>query len=355
MTAVRPLRVLVVDDSALVRQTVLSVLAHEGFEIVTAADPLIAMERMKAAEPDVILLDLEMPRMDGLSFLRKIMSEHPLPVVICSAVAQRGSENALRALEEGAVDIVLKPQIGVQQFLYESAVTLADAVRGAAQARLLRRATRAVAPARAPVARPFPSAAEPSASVVAIGASTGGTTALRLLLEQVDADSPAIVIVQHMPRAFTAGFAQGLDRTAAVHVREATHGDTLVRGVALLAPGDSHLRIVQRPRGGYGVELYSGPLVSRHRPSVDVMFQSVAACYGPNAIGIILTGMGADGAVGLEEMHRNGAFTIAQDEATSVVFGMPREAIARGAVDSVLPLQKIAPTVNSRKIPAGRA
>ena len=353
MTAAGALRVLVVDDSALVRQTIHSVLAHEGFEVVTAADPLIAMERMKAAQPDVILLDLEMPRMDGLSFLRKIMSEHPLPVVICSAVAPRGSENALRALEEGAVDIVLKPQIGVQQFLYESAVTLADAVRGAAQARLPRRAT--WVQASAPIARPFPTAAEPSASVVALGASTGGTSALRQFLDNVDPQSPAIVIVQHMPRAFTAGFARGLDRTAAVHVREATHGDRLVRGVALLAPGDSHMRIVHAPRGGYAVELYSGPLVSRHRPSVDVLFESAAACFGPNAIGVILTGMGIDGASGLREMRRSGAFTIAQDEATSVVFGMPKEAIARGAVDSVLPLPEIAVAVNRRMVQTSRA
>ncbi len=333
-----PMRVLVVDDSALVRQTVLSVLTHEGFEVVTAADPLIAMERMKAAEPDVILLDLEMPRMDGLSFLHKIMSEAPRPVVICSAVAPRGSENALRALEEGAVDIVVKPQIGVQQFLHESAVMLADAVRAAAQAKIGRRGALAMHSRPAPPPRPFPIANEASANVIAIGASTGGTTALRVLLDGMDADTPAIAIVQHMPRAFTGGFARLLDRTAGVHVREAADGDRLVHGVALLAPGDSHMRVV---RGGR-VEVFSGPLVSRHRPSVDVLFQSVAESYGARAVGVILTGMGADGAAGLHEMRRAGALTIAQDEATSVVFGMPREAIERGAAECVLPLQDIA-------------
>lgn len=334
----RPLRVLVVDDSALVRQTVLSVLTHEGFDVVTAADPLIAMERMKAAEPDVILLDLEMPRMDGLSFLHKIMSEAPRPVVVCSAVAPRGSENALRALEEGALDIVVKPQIGVQQFLHESAVMLADAVRAASQAKMARRGTVAMRLPPAPPPRPLPVASEASANVIAIGASTGGTTALRVLLDAMDADSPAIAIVQHMPRAFTGAFARLLDRTAGVHVREAAHGDRLVRGVALLAPGDSHMRVV---RGGR-VEVFSGPLVSRHRPSVDVLFQSVAESFGAGATGVILTGMGADGAAGLHEMRRAGAFTIAQDEATSVVFGMPREAIERGAAECVLPLQEIA-------------
>lgn len=333
----RPVRVLVVDDSALVRQTVLSMLTHEGFDVVTAADPLIAMERMKAAEPDVILLDLEMPRMDGLSFLHKIMSENPRPVVICSAVAQRGSENALRALEQGALDIVVKPQIGVQQFLHESAVMLADVVRAAAQAKIPRRGPVAVRPPPAPPRR-FPIGDDAATNVIAIGASTGGTTALRVLLDGMDVDSPPIAIVQHMPRAFTSGFARLLDRTAGVHVREAANGDRLVRGVALLAPGDSHMRVV---RGGR-VEIFSGPLVSRHRPSVDVLFESVAESYGAGATGVILTGMGADGAAGLHAMRRAGALTIAQDEATSVVFGMPREAIERGAAELVLPLHEVA-------------
>jgi two-component system chemotaxis response regulator CheB len=337
----RPLRVLVVDDSVLVRQTILTVLTHEGFDVVTAADPLIAIERMKNAPPDVILLDLEMPRMDGLSFLQKIMSEDPKPVVICSAVAPVGSENALRALEEGAVDIVVKPQIGVQRFLYESAVMLADAVRAASVAKVARRAAREPMGARAARSPRRYAGGEPSSTIIAVGASTGGTTALRVLLEGMRADGPAVVIVQHMPRMFTGAFAQALDRTAAVHVREAVDGDALTRGVALLAPGDRHMRVVHGVRGGWEVEVFDGPLVTRHRPSVDVLFRSVAKTAGANAVGVLLTGMGADGADGLLSIHQAGGFTIAQDEASSVVFGMPKEAIGRGAVDRVLPLQEI--------------
>jgi two-component system, chemotaxis family, protein-glutamate methylesterase/glutaminase len=240
---------------------------------------------------------------------------------------------------------VLKPQIGVQQFLHESALVLADAVRAAAVARVTKRG--APAPRRAaPARRPFPSGSEPSANVIAVGASTGGTTALRVLLQGMRADSPAMVIVQHMPRAFTGAFARALDAMGTVHVREAVDGDRLVRGVALLAPGDEHMRVVQAPRGGYAVEIVSGPLVSRHRPSVDVLFRSVAGTYGGNAIGILLTGMGADGAEGLLEMRRSGALTIAQDEATSVVFGMPREAMRRGAVERILPLHEIAAAID---------
>ncbi len=353
-----PLRVLVVDDSVLVRQTILTVLTHEGFEVVTAADPLIAMERMKAAAPDVILLDLEMPRMDGLSFLRKIMAEDPRPVVICSAVAPRGSENALRALDEGAVDIVVKPQLGVQQFLHESAVMLADAVRAASVARVGPRALRDVSGRPKAPAPPRSISAETSSTIIAVGASTGGTNALRVLLQGIHADSPAIVIVQHMPRMFTGMFAQSLDRLAEVQVKEAGQGDRLVRGLALLAPGDQHMRVVRAKRGGHEVELFTGPLVSRHRPSVDVLFESVARNVGADAIGVLLTGMGSDGADGLLEMRRAGAFTVAQDESTSVVFGMPREAIARGAADCILPLQEIAPSIETawgtRRLPITR-
>lgn len=343
------MRVLVVDDSVLVRQTILTVLTHEGFEVVTAADPLIAMERMKKAPPDVILLDLEMPRMDGLSFLRKIMREDPRPVVICSAVAPVGSENALRALDEGAVDIVLKPQIGVQRFLHESAVMLADAVRAASVARVARRGAPPPAVARPRPVPPRTAGGEASSAVIAVGASTGGTTALRVLLEGMQRDGPAMVMVQHMPRMFTGPFAQALDRTAAVHVREAADGDALLRGVALLAPGDRHMRVVRARGGAWQIELFDGPLVTRHRPSVDVLFHSVAGTAGPNAVGVLLTGMGADGADGLLAMRRAGSFTIAQDEATSVVFGMPKEAIARNAVDCVLPLSDIARAAMNRR------
>jgi two-component system chemotaxis response regulator CheB len=345
MSEARILRVLVVDDSVLVRQTILQVLSAEGFEVITAADPFIAMERMKAAAPDVILLDLNMPRMDGLSFLRKIMSEDPRPVVICSAVAPRGSGNALRALEEGAVDIVEKPQIGVQRFLHESSLLLADAVRAAAVAKLRRRSALARRPPQ-PRRIARPPGIELSSSVIAVGASTGGTNALRVLLEGLPADFPAIAIVQHMPQAFTAAFAKSLDRTSQMHVHEAEDGEHLTMGIALIAPGDRHMRIV-RGRGGWMVALSDGALISRHRPSVDELFRSVAATAGADSVGVLLTGMGADGADGLLEMHRSGAFTIAQDEATSVVFGMPREAIARGAVDRVLSIQDIAPAIQS--------
>lgn len=344
----RRYRVLAVDDSALVRQTILTLLTHEGFDVVTAADPLIAMDRMKVADPDVILLDLEMPRMDGLSFLHKIMKDNPRPVVVCSAVAPRGSENAIRALEEGALDIVVKPQIGVQQFLYESAVMLADTVRAAATAKIRTSTYRPLPPRVEPRLR---SAGMPSERLIAMGASTGGTVALRGLLDAFPPDAPATVIVQHMPRAFTGAFARNLDRTSAIEVREAIDGDRLLRGVALLAPGDQHMRIVRASRGGYAVELFTAPLISRHRPSVDVLFASVAETYGPSAVGVLLTGMGADGADGMLAMHRAGAFTIAQDESTSVVFGMPKEAIARGAVDRVLPLHEIVPALHGRNAP----
>jgi len=335
-------RVLVVDDSALVRQTMLAILGQEGFEVAIAADPIIAEDRMKHFTPDVILLDLEMPRMDGLSFLRKLMAERPTPVVVLSAVVGRGTEQSMRALQEGALDVVAKPQLGVRDFLYESAILLGDAIRGAATARLPAR--RPAIAAAAPMRRAARARGDASPRVIAMGASTGGTEALRTILVGVDEETPGIVIVQHMPRHFTNSFARSLDLASRIEVREAVSGDRIARGVALVAPGDSHL-LVERRENAYVVRVADGPLVSRHRPSVDVLFRSVAAAAGPNGVGVLLTGMGADGADGLAEMRKAGAMTIAQDESTAIVFGMPREAILRGAAERVLPLDEISQAI----------
>jgi two-component system chemotaxis response regulator CheB len=347
----RPLHVLVVDDSAVVRQIMALILARErGISAAAAADPYIAMEKMRRQRPDVIVLDLEMPRMDGLTFLRKIMAEDPIPVVVCSGLTGDGTEAALRAMEEGAVEIITKPKLGIQEFLHESAVLLLDAVRGAAMAAVRPRgfATRACPPQRQTadaVLPPLPPLQKPALThttdkVVAIGASTGGTEALRLILEAMPPDAPGLVIVQHMPELFTRAFAQRLNQTCRVEVKEAEDGDRVLEGRALIAPGNRHTLLV-RNGAHYAVQVTDGPLVARHRPSVDVLFRSAARAAGPNAIGVILTGMGGDGAEGLLEMKKAGASTLAQDEATCVVFGMPKEAVARGAVQEVVPLPRI--------------
>lgn len=334
------IRLLVVDDSAVMRQAMIAIGKSAGDIAVTvAADPLIAQTKISREPFDVVLLDIEMPRMDGLTYLRKLMAERPLPVIVCSALAGRGTEVAIRALEEGAVDIVEKPRAALSEFLSESNVRLLDAIRGAASARLRRRST---AP---PPAVPTP-LRRTSARIVAIGASTGGTEALREILEALPPDAPGIVIVQHMPELFTAAFARRLNETCRVQVKEAADGDRIIPGRALIAPGNRHL-LVRRDGAQYAVCLSDGPLVSRHRPSVDVLFQSVARAAGPNAVGVILTGMGNDGAAGLLEMQQSGAVTLAQDESTSVVFGMPGAAIARGAARFVHPLQGIAPAILS--------
>ncbi len=348
------LHVLVVDDSAVVRQVMTSLLSQEpGIHVTTAPDPIIAIEKMKRARPDVIVLDLEMPRMDGLTFLHKIMTEDPIPVVICSSFTGAGTEAALLAMEGGAVEIVTKPKVGLREFLHESAVLLVDAVRGAARARLRsqvgwqRPAQRrlnadAVLP---PSRKQAPSGA--TERIVAVGASTGGTEALRELLEALPSDAPALLIVQHMPERFTRAFADRLNRSCRIEIKEAEQGDGVAAGRALIAPGNRHM-ILSRYGARYTVEISDGPLVSRHRPSVDVLFRSVAQKAGRNAVGVILTGMGDDGAEGLLEMKRAGAATIAQDEATCVVFGMPKEAIGRGAVDEVLPLGQIPAAIARR-------
>lgn len=342
-TSDRPLHVLVVDDSAVVRQMMTSVLSQrQQLKVSVAADPIIAMEKMKRRRPDVILLDLMMPRMDGLTFLRKIMYEDPIPIVICSALTEKGSESAMRALDEGAVDVVGKPKVGVADFLEESAATLIDTVFAASTAKLRPAGIRNSRSARpAASASPAPSADRaPSEQVVAVGASTGGPAALRRLLYGLPPDAPGLVVVQHMPEIFTGALAERLDASSQLEVREAEHGDRLLRGRVLIAPGNRHMRV--RRRGDhYRVELGEGPRVSRHRPSVDVLFESVARSVGHQAVGVLLTGMGADGADGLFQMRMAGAHCIAQDEASCVVFGMPKQAVARGAVHQILALQDI--------------
>ena len=336
------LRVLVVDDSAVVRQTLKSLLGTQK-DIVTnvAHDPLIAMEKMKRQRPHVIILDLEMPRMDGLTFLRKVMSEDPLPVIICSGYVGDATGQAMRALEAGAVELIGKPRVGVQAFLEESAVLLIDAVRAAALSKPFRRLPRkTVSVPAVSVPRAVPASAK-APQVIAIGASTGGTEALREILQGLPASSCGIAIVQHMPEYFTRSFAKHLDEVCALEVKEAAAGDELRPGRALIAPGNKHL-VVLSNGGRYSVDVVDGPLVSRHRPSVDVLFRSVAGAARDAAVGVILTGMGSDGADGLLEMKNAGALTIAQDEASCTVFGMPREAIRRGAVERVLPLTDIA-------------
>jgi two-component system chemotaxis response regulator CheB len=348
----RVLSVLVVDDSAVVRQAVTAVLSQDpGIVVTVAADPYIALDKMGRSRPDVILLDLEMPRMDGLTFLRKIMSEDPIPVVVCSGLASRGTEVAIRALEEGAVEVLAKPQLGVREFVHDSATTLIETIRAAAEARVKR---------RAPILKPIPRhsadvvlAPRPPLIpaprsqvdvVVAVGASTGGTEALRALLADLPEDAPPLLIVQHMPERFTAAFARRLNECCKIEVKEAEAGDLVCRSRALIAPGNRHL-VLHRRDAYHVVDVMDGPPVCRHRPSVDVLFRSVAQTAGACAVGVILTGMGDDGAAGLLEMKEAGAATIAQDERTSVVFGMPGEAVRRGAALEVLPLSQIAPAM----------
>jgi two-component system chemotaxis response regulator CheB len=346
----KKIRVLIVDDSAVVRQTLKEILsADPEIEVIaTAGDPFVAAERIREEVPDVITLDIEMPRMDGLTFLKKIMSQHPIPVVICSSLADEGTQSAFKALEYGAVDIITKPKMGTKQFIEEASVTICGAVKAAAQATLRPlRASQTVEPkltADAILAPASSAMVETTEKIVAIGASTGGTEALKALLEALPADTPGIVIVQHMPELFTRAFADRLDSLCAITVKEAETNDSVIRGRALIAPGNHHM-LLKRSGARYYVEIKDGPLVCRHRPSVDVLFRSASRYAGSNAVGVILTGMGDDGARGMLEMKQAGAKTIAQDEATSVVFGMPKEAIKLGGIDKVLPLQNIAETM----------
>lgn len=350
-TPSKRIRVLIVDDSASVRMALSEILdADPDIEVIaTAADPFIAAQRLRKELPDVIFLDIEMPRMDGLTFLRKIMAQRPIPVVICSTIAQQGSETFLEALEAGAVDIVPKPAVNTAQALQETGAHIRQVARAAAQARLRGRPapppllgeSKLTADAVLPVEVLGGRAVPRTDRLVCIGASKGGTEAIRLVLEPLTPDCPGIVIVQHMPERFTEAFARRLDRSCAVRVKEAAEGDPVLPGQALIAPGGHHMAVV-RSGAHYAVRILDGPPVSRHRPSVDVLFRSAAQQAGGNALGILLTGMGDDGARGLLEMRRAGAATVAQDEESSVVFGMPKEAIARGAAGKVQPLNRMA-------------
>ncbi len=350
------IKVMIIDDSAVVRQTLGGILSAEpDIELIaTASDPYDAANKLRSIVPDVIILDIEMPRMDGLTFLRKLMSQHPLPVIICSSKAEEGSDNVFQAMQFGAVDIIQKPKIGTKQFLEESKVMISDAVRAAQLTAVKKIAAPIAAPQpklTADAVLPPPShshiAIETTESVVVVGASTGGTEALRVFLEKLPIDCPGVVIVQHMPEHFTAAFAQRLDGICDVHIKEASDNDTVLRGQVLIAPGNKHL-LLKRSGARYYVEVKDGPLVSRHRPSVDVLFRSTARYAGKNAIGVIMTGMGDDGAKGMLEMKQAGAYNVAQDERSCVVFGMPKEAIKAGAVDTTLPLDEIADFVLKR-------
>jgi two-component system chemotaxis response regulator CheB len=339
----RKIRVLVVDDSALMRRILTDLLARDpGIEVVgVAPDPYVARDKILRLKPDVLTLDVEMPRMDGLTFLERLMRSHPMPVVMVSSLTQRGCETTLRALELGAVDFVTKPQLDVIGRMPEVIPVILEKIKAAAVARPRRGAPSPPSPERRPpVPRPTPAVVKTTGRVIALGASTGGTEAIREFLMEMPADAPGILIVQHMPEKFTRAFADRCDSLCTVRVKEAEDGDRVLQGHALIAPGNYHMRLF-RDGARYAVRVDQGPPVNRHRPSVDVLFGSTAEAAGSSAVGIILTGMGADGAHGLLEMKRAGARTIAQDEATSVVFGMPREAIALGAVDHVLPLSKI--------------
>ena len=347
---------MIVDDSAVVRQVVTQAIATDpGIEVVaTAQDPLFAIEKMKTLWPDVLVVDIEMPRMDGLTFLKKIMAEHPTPVIICSSLAEKGAQVTMEALAAGAFTIITKPKMGVKDFLQDSANDIVTAIKSAARANMgaVRRA--------AGMTRPLPAAVAPRLSadavlsshhtganmygttdrLIAIGTSTGGTQALEAVLTRLPGVCPGIVIVQHMPEKFTAMFAERLNSLCKLEVREAQNGDRVIPGRALIAPGGRHM-MVRRSGAQYYVDVADGPLVNRHKPSVDVLFRSVAQVAGKNALGIIMTGMGDDGARGLKEMHDAGAQTVAEDESTCVVFGMPKEAIKLGGVDKVVPLDRI--------------
>ena len=333
-----PYKVLIIDDSSLMRQLLTQILGSDPeLEVVgTAGDPFVAREKIKSLNPDVLTLDIEMPRMDGLTFLEKLMRGHPMPVVMISSLTDRGAETTLRALTLGAVDYVAKPKLDVSNGTIEQASDIIAKVKGAAKVRVRGLDARETVPAALPAGYHFTA----THKVVAIGASTGGTEALKDLLSALPPDFPGLVMVQHMPEAFTRPFSERLNSVCRIHVQEAKDGDRILPGHALLAPGGHQMQVVRHGME-YAVRVYRGERVNRHLPSVDVLFSSCARQLGKNAIGVLLTGMGADGAKGMLEMKVAEAHTIAQDEATCVVFGMPREAIQLGAVDQVLPLGRI--------------
>lgn len=351
-------RVLIIDDSALIRSILTEIINKEtDLEVVGAApDPLVAREMIRATNPDVLTLDVEMPKMDGLDFLERLMRLRPTPVIMVSTLTERGADVTMKALELGAIDFVAKPKIGIAAGMTELARDICEKIRIASRARMHRHVT---APAVAPVAG-APKVAPKSYSrlstekIIAIGSSTGGTEAVKDVLVRLPADSPAIIITQHMPPGFTQSFAQRLDSLCKITVSEARNGDRVLPGHAYIAPGGHHMRL-ERSGANYILALDDGEPVNRHRPSVEVMFHSVAKNVGPNAIGLMLTGMGKDGALAMLEMKKAGAYNIAQDEASCVVFGMPREAIAVGAVDEVLHLNRIADRLREKLIELGGA
>ncbi|CAG4906128.1 Protein-glutamate methylesterase/protein-glutamine glutaminase [Paraburkholderia gardini] len=353
MTAVQKIKVLCVDDSALIRSLMTEIINEQPdmMVVATAPDPLVARDLIKQHNPDVLTLDVEMPRMDGLDFLEKLMRLRPMPVVMVSSLTERGSEITLRALELGAVDFVTKPRVGIRDGMLEYAEKLADKVRAAARARV-RQAAPAPQPgahAQAPAA-PAPLFNNPLVStekLIIVGASTGGTEAIREVLVPLPPDAPAVLIAQHMPPGFTKSFAQRLNGLCRITVKEAEHGERVLPGHAYIAPGHAHL-LLARSGANYIAHLSEEPPVNRHRPSVDVLFRSAAQHAGKNALGVILTGMGRDGAAGLLDMKKAGAYTLAQDEASCIVFGMPREAIALGAADEIASLADMSRRVMAR-------
>lgn len=349
-----PIKVMIIDDSAVVRQVLQAILEQSpDLKVIgVASDPLFAMEKMARQWPDVIVLDVEMPRMDGVTFLRKLMAERPTPVVICSTLAESGSQTALQALAAGAADIIAKPKMGLKEFLHQSAAELTSAVRGAAKANVNALRARSPLPVVAPKhtadAILPPAGAQAMARtterVIALGTSTGGTQALERVLTALPRVCPAILVVQHMPEKFTAAFAQRLNSLCEVDVMEARDNDRVLPGRVLIAPGGRHM-LLKRSGAQYHVQVTDGPHVNRHKPSVDVLFRSVARFAGANATGVIMTGMGDDGARGLREMLDAGADTYAQDEASCVVFGMPKEAIRMGAARQVIGLDRVAQVI----------
>lgn len=341
LTATNTVRVLVVDDSAIVRKILTQELSrHSGIEIVgTAPDPYIARDKIVALNPDVLTLDVEMPRMDGITFLRKLMKHHPMPVIVLSSLTPQGGQTAMEALDAGAVEVMCKP--GGSFSVGDVCAVLVDKIRAASRARIDRTPSLATSGGGTPQRL---SMAETTNKIFAIGASTGGVQALTCVLSMLPANAPGTVIVQHMPAHFTTSFAQRLNNECAVSVKEAEDGDHVVPGRVLIAPGGLHM-LLQRSGANYYVVLRDGPSVCHQRPSVEVLFNSVAKFAGANAIGAILTGMGDDGATGLLSMRQAGAHTIAQDEQSCVVFGMPKEAIARGGAERIVPLGKVAETL----------